>query len=656
MTKRQSRRSRNAPETRRLAAVMFTDILGYTALSQKNERLALQDLEDHRRLVRSNFKAHDGREVNAMGDSFLAEFPSALSAVRCAVGIQRALSERNARLPEVRRIHVRVGVHLGDVLYRGEDIYGDAVNIASRVEALAAPGGVCVSQNVADDVRNKLSFPVVRLGRYRLKNVEAPMEIYRVALPWEEGQPERQASAQRQRLAVLPLENLSPDRNDEYFADGMTEELISTLSNIANLGVIARTSVVRYKGTKERVNQIARELNVETILEGTVRKAGRKLRVSVQLTSGASEENLWAKTFERGVENVFAIQSEIARSVAEAMAVELEAKERRQIERRGTENIAAHTLYLKGRYYWNERTESGLKSAIRYFEQAVADAPDYPLPYVGLADCYRIMGSRGFVRRESASPKAERFAKKALGIDDTLAEAHAALAASLDSGWDWSGAEAEYKRAIELNPSYASAYHWYALYLGHMGRFAEGLDAARRAEELDPLSPVISATVFEEHYLARQYDRAVDQLMKAAEVEPDFPLIHYSLGLAYVQKGKLAEAGAELRRAVSGSTEPEFKAALAYTYAISGQKDKARGIYKDVLGGSKRYLSAPYLALINLGLGEKDLAFKQLAEACEAKAEPLKHLMVDPLYDGLRSDARYLPLLKRMGLRSQRDS
>jgi Flp pilus assembly protein TadD len=263
------------------------------------------------------------------------------------------------------------------------------------------------------------------------------------------------------------------------------------------------------------------------------------------------------------------------------------------------------------------------------------------------------MGSRGFVRRERASPKAERFAKKALGIDDTLAEAHAALAASLDSGWDWPGAEAEYKRAIELNPSYASAYHWYALFLGHMGRFAEGLDAARRAEELDPLSPVISATVFEEYYLGREYDKAVDQLMKAAEVEPDFPLIHYSLGLAYVQKGRLGEAGAELRRAVSGSTEPEFKAALAYAYAISGQKDKARGIYKDFFGGSKRrYLSAPYLALINLGLGEKDLAFKQLAEACKAKAEPLKHLMVDPLYDGLRSDARYLRLLKRMGLRS----
>jgi adenylate cyclase len=631
---------------------MFTDVVGYTALTQKNEELALQDLEEHRRLLRPIFKANDGREVNAMVDSFLSEFPSALSAVRCAIGIQRALSERNARLPEERRIRVRVGVHIGDVLYRGEDIYGDTVNIASRIEPLATPGGVCISQNVADDVRSKLGFPIVRLGRYDLKNVETPLEVYRVVMPWEERRPTESVTTRKQRLAVLPLENLSRDKNEEYFADGITEELISTLSNIASLRVIARTSVTRYKGTKKRVHQIARELNVGTIIEGTVRKAANKLRVSVQLIDGASEENLWSKTFEKEVEDVFAIQTEIARNVAETMEVELEAKERRQIERRGTENIAAHSLYLKGRYHWNERTEEGFKTAIKCFEEAIAVAPDYALSYVGLADCYRIMGSRGFMRHERTSPMAERFAKKALQIDDTLAEAHAALAASLDSGWEWSGAEAEYKRAIELNPSYASAYHWHALYLGHMGRFDEGLEAAKRAEELDPLSPVISATVFEEYYLARQYERAIDQCRKAMEVEPGFPLIHYSFGLAYIQKGMLAEAAAVLRKAVSGATEPDFKAVLAYAYAISGQKDRARRIYKEFLVGSKnRHLPAPHLALINVGFGNKDLAFKQLAEACGTKAEPMKHLMVDPLYDSLRSDARYLPLLKRIGLR-----
>jgi adenylate cyclase len=637
--------------SRRLAAIMFTDIVGYSVLTQKNERQALKDLEEHRQLLRSNFEANDGTEINAMGDAFLVEFSSSLNAVRCATAIQRILSERNTSLPQERTIRVRIGIHLGDVLSQGDDVYGDAVNIASRLEPLAAPGGVCVSQNVADDVRNKIGFPVVRLGRYELKNVESPVEVYRIVMPWEEERPEELARPKRQRIAVLPLANISPDRNDEYLADGMTDELISTLSNIANLGVIARTSVVHYLGTSKGIYDIARELNVEAVLDGSVRRSGNKIRITVRLIDGLSEEHLWSKKFDKELEDILVIQSEIADNVAEAMKVDMKAKEKFQIVKKAATNTAAHTLYFKGRYHWNRRNEASLKAAVECFEAAIREAPEHALSYVGLADCYRVMGGRGFTRPEEAKSKARALAERALDLDDTLAEAHAALAGSLEVKWDWLGAEREFLRAIQLNPSYASAYQWYALHLGHSGRFEKGIEAAKRAVELDPLSPVMVCTLFEEYFLARHYEMAIEQCDRVMELEPDFPLARYSLAHVYIQKGMLDKAIAELEKATSQSAEAEYKAVLAYAYAVSGPKGRAKEIYDELakapVGDD---VSAPNLAVIHVGLGEKDEAFALLAKACEGKSDSLRHLLVSPLYDSLRSDPRFDDLLEKTGV------
>ncbi len=638
--------------SRRLAAIMFTDIVGYSALTQKNENQALKDLEEHRRLLRSNFRANGGAEINAMGDAFLVEFSSSLNAVRCAISIQRILSERNRSLPRDRAIRVRIGIHLGDVLSHGDDVYGDAVNIASRLEPLASPGGVCISQNVADDVRNKIDFPLVRLGRYELKNVEAPVEVYRVVMPWEEEQPKEPARPERQRVAVLPFANISPDTNDEYLADGMTDELISTLSNIANLGVIARTSVLRYKGTSKGVHDIARELDVEAVLDGSVRKSGNKLRVTIRLIDGASEEHLWSKKFDKELEDILVIQSEIADSVAEAMEVEMKTKEKHRIARRATANAAAHTLYLKGRFHWNKRTEGGFKAAIECFERAIRDAPEDALAYVGLADCYRIMGNRGFMGSEEAASKARALVERALDLDDTLAEAHATLAGSLEVSWDWSGAEREFLRAIELNPSYASAYQWYALHLGHRGRFKQAIEASRKAVELDPLSPVMACTLFEEYYLARQYDRAAEQCERAMELDPNFGLAHFSLGQIYLERHLLGQAVEKLEKAVSISTEPEYRAVLAYAYAVSGQRARATEIYEELARAPVgNRASAPSLAVIHVGLGENEKALALLDKACEEKSVALKHYMVSPLLDNLRSDPRFDRLLEKTGIR-----
>ncbi len=632
---------------------MFTDIVGYSVLTQRSEEQALKDLEEHRRLLRSNFQANEGTEINAMGDAFLVEFSSSLNAVRCATSIQRILSDRNRGLPHERTIRVRIGIHLGDVLSQGDDVYGDAVNIASRLEPLAGPGGICVSQNVADDVRSKIGFPVVRLGRYELKNVETPVEVYRVVMPWEEEEPKGLARPGRQRVAVLPLANISPDKNDEYLADGMTDELISTLSNIANLGVIARTSVLRYLGTSKGIYDIARELNVEAVLDGSVRKSGNKIRVTVRLIDGVSEEHLWTKKFDKELEDILVIQSEIADNVAEAMKVEMKAKEKNQIVRRAAANIAAHTLYFKGRYYWNKRTEASLQAAIECFEGAISEAPEHALAHVGLADCYRIMGGRGFMSSEEATSKARALVERALDLDDTLAEAHAALAGSLEVDWDWSGAEREFLRAIELNPSYASAYQWYALHLGHSGRFEKAIEAARRAVELDPLSPVMACTLFEEYYFARRYEDAMEQCQRAMKLDPEFALVHYSLAQIHIQRKMMDQAIAELEKATSQSAEPEYKAVLGYACAVSGQKGRAKEIYKELaeapVGGK---VSAPNLAIIHLGLGEDEEALALLERACEERSDSLKHHIVSPLYDNLRSDPRFDALLERAGIQT----
>ncbi len=378
---------------RRLAAIMFTDMVGYTSLSQKNEALGLELLQEHRRLLRPLFPKHNGREIKTIGDSFLVEFASALEALRCAFDIQQLLNELDVNRPPEKRILLRVGIHLGDVVHSEKDVQGDAVNVASRIEPLASPGGITITEQVYHQIRNKFEFPFVSLGQQSLKNVHDPVEVYRVVLPWEM-QLSNEPSLEKRRIAVMPFTNISPDPRDEYFADGMTEELISTLSRIGELRVISRTSVMHYKGTSKNLGEIARELRVGSILEGSVRKASDDLRITAQLIDTGNDEHLWSQDYDRKLENVFAIQREIAQSVAEVLKIRLLSGEKKSIEKRPTENTEAYALYLKGRYYWNERVRDSNDKAVRCFEEAVKLDPNYALAYSGLADCYLIYSDR----------------------------------------------------------------------------------------------------------------------------------------------------------------------------------------------------------------------------------------------------------------------
>src|SRR3989475_461705 len=431
---------------------MFTDIVGYTLLGQKNESLSLSLLEEQRRLVREILNRHNGREVKTIGDGFIIEFPSALDAVRCAYDIQGKTREHNVPLPEEKRVHLRIGIHLGDVVESKGDISGDAVNVASRIGPFAENGGISLSRQVYDQVQNKFDLPLVTLGAKTLKNVATPVELYKVTLPWQQERIPSPTQLDKKRIAVLPFANISPNPSDEYFSDGMTEELIATLSRIKSLGVIARTSVIRYKGLTKPVVEIGRELNVGTVLEGSVRVAGKKLRITAQLIDVGTEEHLWSETYDRNLEDAFSIQSEIAKRIARALRVRVLQSETLRLEKKATGIPEAYSLYLKGRHSLNTRTEKGLKDAIQKFESSIKRDPKFALAYTGLADAYSILASYSleYVPPKEGFPKAKTAAERALSLDDHLAEAHASLGlVKFYYEWDWNGAEAEFKKAIE---------------------------------------------------------------------------------------------------------------------------------------------------------------------------------------------------------------
>jgi adenylate cyclase len=641
--------------TRKLAAIMFSDIVGFTSLSQENEALAIELLQQHRNLIRPFFPRHNGKEIKTMGDAFLVEFASALEAVRCAFDVQQSLHDLNSNRPADAKILLRIGIHLGDVIHSEDDVYGDAVNVASRIEPLAEPGGVCISEHVYDQVRNKFEFPMASLGKQELKNVRLPIEVYRVILPWERQEP-GEPDLDRRRIAVMPFANISPDSKDEYFADGVTEEIISTLSRIVGLKVISRTSVMRYKGTGKSVGEIARELNVGSILEGSVRKASDDLRISAQLIDAINDEHLWSQDYDKKLENVFAIQREIAQSVAEALRVELLSNEKKDMERRPTNNPEAYILYLKGRYYWNERTREGTDNAVKYYEKAVKLDPRFALAYAGLADCYVIYGDSGWLSTREAFRKAKEYATKATDIDPRIAEAHTSLAAVFaEFEWQWHEAENEYVQAIELKPSYATAHHWYSIFLLVVGRLDEAYDQAKKALELDPLSRAIGHNLGEKLlYLGRRRE-AIEQFERVIEENPDYALAHDSLGLAAYLDSRTDEAIEELKKAIALSgDDPVVEADLACVFGFVGRRDEADAVLEKLkaLSRSNPRLNGP-IGYVHFSLGRTDEAFEYFDRAYEEQAMgmSLRNFSLLPLFNELRGDPRWAALEKRSGLR-----
>jgi adenylate cyclase len=685
-----------AKDYRRLSAIMFTDMVGYSALTQNNEELALELLKEHREILRPIFPKHNGKEIETAGDSFFVEFESALDAAKCAIEIQKALYERNQIVTPGRKILLRIGLHVGDVVHMDNHVHGDGVNLAARLEPLAMPGCICVSEDVARQIQSKIDHPVLKVGKRKLKNIQLPMNVYKIVLPWETYRTGTKFSKSFQqssflknrsiifaflillfaaigyyifqntkndlvassgnRIAVLPFDNISHDSEDDYFAEGITEEIISNLAKISRLDVIARTSIIKYKDTDLNIAQIGNELNVGTILEGSVRKFANTARITVQLIDVPTQRHLWAEAYDRELKDIFAIQSDIAMKVAEGLKIQLLANEKELIGKRGTENTDAYRNYLLGNYYLNKRTGEDINKGIEYFSKAIVSDPEFALAYSGLANCYTLIGgaSYGKLSRDEASEKANDAVLKALELDGTLAEAHASLGyIEFRFDWDWDEAEKEFKKAIELKPGYAQAHEWYALFLATIRKSDKAINEMRRAYELDPLSPSISTGLGRILDFQGKPNEAIKQFKKTIEMHPNYAEGHFGFAMAYADLRILDKALMEINKAIELSHgRPVMIGMRGMIYGFSGRKKEALATIDELDKiSSSEPISPLILASIYISMGDNDKAIECMYKGYEEKDAIMVYVnTLDTFSSSIRKDPRFHDVLRKMGI------
>src|SRR5882724_2218424 len=455
-------------------------------------------------------------------------------------------------------------------------------------------------------------------------------------------------------IAVLPLKNLSNDAEQDYFADGMTEAVITDLGKVSALRVISRTSVARYKDTKRSLPEIARDLQVDALVEGTVARSGDRVRITANLIQAAPERHLWSESYERDLRDVIALQNDVARNIVQQIQVKLTPEEHARLSTAHTVDPESYKLYIKGRYFWVKRSQESFNRAMDYFQQAINRDSSYAAPYSGLADCYTLFGSSFHVSGSAPSevqPKAKAAALKALELDNSLSDAHNSLAyVKLTYDWDWQGAEAEFKRSLELNPGYADGHHWYAHLLLSSGRSEEALAESTRALDLSPVSPIINLHLGWHYLYTAQYDRALDQLAKTLELDPNYPLAYWYRGLAYEQKKMYPQALREMGKAKSllpGNLA--VQADIGHVYAVSGDKAAAQKVTADLKQeAAHRYVNQYEVALIYVGLGQREKAFAALDAAFREHSDQLIYLKIDPRLDPLRPDPRFADLIRRV--------
>ena len=492
-------------------------------------------------------------------------------------------------------------------------------------------------------IAGAISVGLFFLGRYTTSRT----------LSTEQGQPPASAGSLPQKsIAVLPFDNLSRDPDNAYFAEGIQDEILTRLAKVADLKVISRTSTQKYKSAPDNLRDIAKQLGVLNILEGSVQRAADQVRVTVQLINATTDAHLWAETYDRKLTDIFAVESDIAKTIADTLHAKLTGSEKSAIAKRPTADTEAYELYLKGRFFWNKRTGPDLRKAIAYFNQAIAKDPNYALAYAGLADAYVLLPPYGAASSLESFPQAEAAAKKALELDDALAEAHTSLAQVLVSyDFDFEGSTREFERAIALNPNYATAHHWYGSGPPlSLGEFDRAIAELKRAQQLDPLSLIINADLGSGFVTARRYDDAIAQLRKTIEMDPHFYYAHWNLGEALELKGKLREAFAEYKKAAELNDDPLVLSLVAQAEAKLGQRDDARKILKQLEQlATRRYVGNYAFALVHIALGEKEKAIEDLEHAYRDRVGPdISLLKVDPMLDPLRGDPRFEALVAKI--------
>lgn len=676
---------------RKLAAVLYADVAGYSRLMGEAEDATHRTLADYLDLFSATVLRHKGRVVHYAGDALLARFDAALDALKCALEVQTELAVRNADPRTPRKVEFRIGVNLGDVIEDRGDIYGDGVNTAARIQDLAEPGRICVSQSVRTAVGNRLPIAFVDLGERRLKNIEHPVRAYRVRAPFEGGTEEpatrvasRALSARLRPLvtarnayallalsvlaavaaalmlggdteaerpvtvAVLPLANFSGEAEQEYFVDGMTEALITSLAKLRGFNVISRTSIMRYRGTDKSLPEIARELGATVIVEGSAQLAGDRIRITAQLLD-AADRHLWAEDYDRPFEDVLRLQSEIAQRIAAEVEVAIAPAEAQRLDAARSVNVETYRAYLRGMYYLHKETRAGAEQGLRYLHEAVDRDPGDALAHAGLAQGYAVLG-HGAQPQVDAWPRARAAALRAIALDPALAEAYAALAdVKLYMEWDWEGAEEAFLRANELAPSLAMNHYHHAWYLALFGRWEEAFAEHTRAQQLDPLTPFHTAWLGG-LYMYRDlgnHEEAIVLAQRALDLQPNNPTALMILGWAHSAAGR-HELAIEIGRRMA-EIDPALKWQLGLSYARAGRVDEMRAVLAEIESEEPTSWTAYGRATLHAHLGELDAAFAALAY--EPPHAWVPWVRLDPwLRPLLEEDPRFGELLERLRL------
>jgi adenylate cyclase len=638
---------------RQLAAILFADMTGYTALMQENEQLARSKRRRLKEVLEKTIEQFHGKILQYYGDGSLSIFSSAIDSVRCAIDIQQQLQQEP-------KVELRMGIHTGDVIVEDEAIYGDGVNLASRIESMAVPGGIFISEKVYDEIKNQDNIISRELGYFELKNVKQPVRLFAIAnngivVP---GRDELRGKTRQpgNRLAVLPFVNMSADPENEYFSDGITEELLNALTRVEGLQVTSRTSAFAFKGKNDDIRDIAIQLNVDKVLEGSVRKAGNRVRITAQLINAADGYHLWSESYDRNLTDIFEVQDEISGIITNRLRENLTPKEQQQhLVKVHTRNLDAYTQYLKGLHFWNKMTPADARKAIECFEKAIKGEPSYAQAYAVCAGAYAYLGSMGQMLPDTAFEIAHRYADKSLELDNTIPDGYIAKASAyILYDWKWKEGYDALQKALELNPGAVEALDLLGLYYVVMGNKELGVKTLEKASQLDPLSPMISQALATMYAFARRYDDAIKQVDKVLEINPQMRTFIEMKGWATGMRGDWKES-LKYFEEVHRLTNHPLKGlmGLGFAYAKLGMADEAMDVIRKM---EQRQAEEPHavidadLAGVWFGLGNYDKAFHYLGQCVEKRMGPVAYFLEYPAYDGIKNDSRYLQLRQKMGL------
>jgi adenylate cyclase len=638
---------------RQLVAILFADMTGYTALMQENEQLARTKRQRLKDVLESSVVKFNGKILQYYGDGSLSIFNSAIDGVQCGISIQQQLQMEP-------RVDVRIGIHTGDVTVEDEAIYGDGVNLASRIESMAVPGSVFISERVYEEIKNQENIHTRELGYFELKNIKQPVRIFAIAnhgivvpsrdlLQGKTKQPSN-------RLAVLPFINMSADPDNEYFSDGITEELLTALTKVDGLQVTSRTSAFAYKGKNDDIRDIAIKLNVDKILEGSVRKAGNRVRITAQLINAADGYHIWSENYDRNLIDIFEVQDEISGIIANKLRENLTAAQKASpLVKAPTTNVNAYTLYLKGLHYWNKLTPADAHIAIDCFEQAIAIEPGYAQAYAMTAGAYSYLGSSGQISPHRAFEIVHRYADKALQLNSSIAESHIAKAcAFLFYEWEWQQAYDALQKAIRINPGATEAYRLLGFYYIIVGKKDEAIKIMEEAVKLDPLSPSINHYLGNVYIYAGRYDDAIRQADKVLEMHPQMRICLELKGWGTAMKGEL-ETALKLFEEVHRLTNHPLKGlmGLGFCYAKLGHPEKTLDCIQKI---EQRQLEEPDAVVdgdmvgLWFSLGNLDKVFYHINQCVEKRIAPVNMFLEYPVFEELKKDPRYAELKNKVAV------